>query len=439
MPRRCEYSHCNKHPVYNNEGEVVGRFCVEHKEPQMVNIRSKRCQHPGCTTEPVYNNTGELRGCFCAEHKEPQMVNVRCKRCQHPGCNKRPSYNNEGKVSGRFCAEHKHPRMVNVNNKRCQYQGCIKCPKYNNEGEVIGRFCVEHKEPYMIDVQNKRCQHPGCIKRPVYNNEGKVRGRFCLEHKEPQMVDVVNKRCQDPGCKSRCRYGYPGHRATWCAQHKGEGMISNPRTICVEATCREAATHGISKAVHCILHFKYPEVSLVGGTCVSCGLIDILDKESRCALCDPSAFQRVRLAKQREVKLWLDGGGHGDYVIYDKVIDQGLCGKERPDFAFDCGTHYVIVEVDENQHSDRQETCECVRMVNISQSVGMKTIFLRYNPDPFKSAGRKQNPGFTRRRDTVLRWLTYLRATEPEHFLSVIHLFYDGYEDGKVAVVPIFK
>jgi len=137
------------------------------------------------------------------------------------------------------------------------------------------------------------------------------------------------------------------------------------------------------------------------------------------------------------VKLWLDQAGHDDYTSYDRIIDKGTCGLERPDFLFDCGTHYVVLEVDENQHDDRQEVCECFRTVNVSQSLGMKTVFLRYNPDAFKSDGRKQNPGIGRRRDVLLRWLSYFKVTVPGDFLTVAFLYYDGYEEGKPIATKV--
>ena len=437
MPKFCEHPGCSKIPNYNHEGETKARFCVQHKTPSMIDIKNKRCEHPGCSKRPIYNHEGETKARFCVQHKTPSMLNVVNKRCEFPGCSKRPTYNNEGETKARFCVQHKTPSMIDIKNKRCEFPGCSKRPTYNHEGETKARFCVQHKTPSMIDIKNKRCEFPGCSKRPNYNNEGETKARFCVQHKTPSMLNVVNKRCEFPGCSKQPGSGYPGHRVTRCAQHREVGMISKPRAVCVEIECREPATHGIAKAVHCIVHAKDPEMSLVGGTCTVCGLIDILDQQYRCSTCNPGAYRRVRLAKQREVKLWFDSAGYGDYVLYDKIVDNGTCGKERPDFAFDCGTHWIVVEVDENQHDDRQESCECARMVNISQSIGMKTVFLRYNPDAFKSAGRKQNPGFTRRRDTLLCWLKHLRENEPQSFLSVVRLFFDDYEAGKIVPTPI--
>lgn len=73
-------------------------------------------------------------------------------------------------------------------------------------------------------------------------------------------------------------------------------------------------------------------------------------------------------------------------VSYDSAINYTTCqDKTRPDFMFDTlnHTHYVIVEVDENQHSGRLEACECTRMVNITQSNQRPTLFIRYNPDEY--------------------------------------------------------
>ena len=242
------------------------------------------------------------------------------------------------------------------------------------------------------------------------------------------MINVKDKSCEHAGCTTIAGFGIPGHHATRCSQHVDVGMVSKPRKLCVEAQCREPAIYGINRAVHCVIHRLAEEESLVGGRCVSCGLVDILDKGGLCSSCDPHAFQRVRLAKQREVKLWLDNSDHGDYVIYDRVIDRGVCGKEKPDFAWDCGTHWVVLEVDEKQHDDRQEICECTRMVNICQSFSMPTVFVRYNPDAFKADGRKQNPGIASRRTTLLKWLSQLKSALPTHFLSMLHLYYDGYD-----------
>ena len=53
----------------------------------------------------------------------------------------------------------------------------------------------------------------------------------------------------------------------------------------------------------------------------------------------------------------------------DKVVNEGECLKYRPDFVFMGEKHYVILEVDENQHRNYEELCECVRMKNIAEEL----------------------------------------------------------------------
>jgi hypothetical protein len=53
----------------------------------------------------------------------------------------------------------------------------------------------------------------------------------------------------------------------------------------------------------------------------------------------------------------------------DKVVNEGECLKYRPDFVFAGEKHYVILEVDENQHRNYEELCECTRMKNIAEEL----------------------------------------------------------------------
>jgi hypothetical protein len=76
------------------------------------------------------------------------------------------------------------------------------------------------------------------------------------------------------------------------------------------------------------------------------------------------------------------------FFYVDKAIDAHGLGCEmklRPDILFDKVTHLVIVEVDEHQHKDRVEWCECSRMVNLFEISDPPTVFLRYNPHAFFS------------------------------------------------------
>lgn len=65
----------------------------------------------------------------------------------------------------------------------------------------------------------------------------------------------------------------------------------------------------------------------------------------------------------------------------DKTFINDCCLRYRPDFLFDCGSYYLIVECDEDAHNQYDKECEIIRMNNISSGLGLPTKFIRYNPD----------------------------------------------------------
>jgi hypothetical protein len=69
--------------------------------------------------------------------------------------------------------------------------------------------------------------------------------------------------------------------------------------------------------------------------------------------------------------------------ISDKRI-QGGCSKRRPDLIVDLSDQFIIVEVDENQHTDYNCSCENKRIMELSQDLGHRPIvFIRFNPDEY--------------------------------------------------------
>ena len=74
-------------------------------------------------------------------------------------------------------------------------------------------------------------------------------------------------------------------------------------------------------------------------------------------------------------------------MTFDKIIKEG-CSRRRPDVSMDFGSHCLIIEIDENKHSNY--SCEQKRMLEIYEDVRFrKIIFIRFNPDSY-SIGNKQ-------------------------------------------------
>jgi uncharacterized C2H2 Zn-finger protein len=66
---------------------------------------------------------------------------------------------------------------------------------------------------------------------------------------------------------------------------------------------------------------------------------------------------------------------------YNRSI-KGGCSRKIPDWFFECLTHSVIVENDENQHTDY--SCENKRNMMLFQDLGNRPIvFIRFNPDSY--------------------------------------------------------
>lgn len=69
--------------------------------------------------------------------------------------------------------------------------------------------------------------------------------------------------------------------------------------------------------------------------------------------------------------------------IADKRVQDG-CSKRRPDLLLDIGSHIIIVEVDENKHTDYDCSCEHKRLMELSQDLQHRPIvFIRFNPDDY--------------------------------------------------------
>ena len=349
------------------------------------------------------------------------------KTCEHEGCKTRSSFDITG-GKGRFCVSHKTAEMVNVISKRCEHEGCDSQPNFGIKGGK-GRFCVSHKTAEMVDVKNKRCEHEGCDSRPNFGIKG-GKGRFCVSHKTAEMVDVKSKRCEHEGCNIRRLYGKPGLVRSHCAKHRQKGMIRRPNAKC--STCKELAIWGTNWVPkHCEAHKTADEQNLVEQPCISCKLMYVLDKNNKCENCNPESFATARLAKQNALMDYLDARDLKGSST-DVMIDNGICGKERPDRIYDFGDKIVILECDEHQHQDRQCLCEQTRMVNIGQTFGgIPVYFIRWNPDDYSPESDRKNPEELIKRyklaGDLVRDIKRGKHPLPRALVSAIYLYYDGW------------
>jgi hypothetical protein len=127
--------------------------------------------------------------------------------------------------------------------------------------------------------------------------------------------------------------------------------------------------------------------------------------------------------------------------VYNKSI-KGGCSRKIPDWFFECLTHSIVVENDENQHVSY--SCENKRNMELFQDLGNRPIvFIRFNPDSyidendnkiessFRYHGTIGVP-FIRDKDEWNNRLNKLKETLdfhlvniPEKEVTVVNLFYD--------------
>ena len=133
--------------------------------------------------------------------------------------------------------------------------------------------------------------------------------------------------------------------------------------------------------------------------------------------------------------------------VADKHVSGG-CSKRRPDLLLDLGDQIIIVEIDENQHTDYDCSCENKRIMELSQDVGHRPIiFIRFNPDDYinndiniTSCWGQNNKGicvvkkskekeWSERLKSLENQINYWIDNKTDKTIEIIQLFYDIFKN----------
>jgi hypothetical protein len=244
--------------------------------------------------------------------------------------------------------------MINVKDKTCLE--CKKRPTFNAEGETKALYCSIHKKEGMINVKDKTCLE--CKKQPAFNMEGETKGLYCVTHKNKGMVNVINVTCIE--CKKLPTFNSEGAtKALYCFTHKKEGMVNVKDKTCKSEWCFTRVTE------------KYD------GYCLFCYMNLFPDKP----------VSRNYKTKEYSVVEYIKTKFPSLKWDEDKIINGG-CSRRRPDLLLDLFYQIIIIDVDENQHTSYDCSCENKRVMELSQDLGHRPIiFIRFNPDDYKKDG----------------------------------------------------
>ena len=244
--------------------------------------------------------------------------------------------------------------MINVKDKTCIHPGCKILPIFNIEGQTKRLYCSLHKLDGMVNIKSKTCIFSNCKTLPSFNVDGENKPLYCSLHKLDDMVNVIDKTCIYEGCKTLPSFNIEGEKKLlYCSLHKLDGMINIKDKICKTNLCYTQVKD------------KYD------GYCLFC-YINIFPDKPLSRNYKTKEYSVVDFVKNKYPNLnW----------IADKKINNGS-SKRRPDLLLDLIYQIIIIEIDENQHTDYDCSCENKRIMELSQDVGHRPIvFIRFNPD----------------------------------------------------------
>jgi hypothetical protein len=369
----------------------------------------------------------------------PDMILLVRKICEYENCKKTALYGFAGE-SVKFCNVHKEDSMINITSKKCVYEGCNTRAGFGIEGGKP-EFCVTHKTDEMVDLRSYKCTIDGCKTQAHFGFEG-CKPTACGKHKTSDMIALNERKCKFKGCKTQSHYGFEDGKAEYCYTHKLDGMIQIGGRKCKFEGCIKTPVFGYENGEieYCGDHKMSLMINLIAKyrECSNCGLkFQTLKSEEKylCPYCRPAESRK----HNKELKIVKYIQNHTKFdIIHDKISADNttICGKYRPDILIEFSDRYIIVEIDENQHKQYDESCEISRMHQIFEGLGISVVFIRYNPDPYKNGKKRKDPPFEKRMDKLINTIDKYKKKKLDEFqLRIKYLYYDKDENKKNTIV----
>jgi len=408
VSRRCEL--CDRLPTF---GLVAGHatHCLEHKSAEMSDFKHKICEFESCDVRACYGfEENKLLRCF--EHRLEGMENITGKKCSFKGCRKRSTFGYEGS-SEQFCKEHKKVDMIDLYHKICKE--CSTRANFGFKGKEA-EYCSTHKKEDMVDLANKMCEEKDCIKNPSYGYD-KKRLR-CAEHKLTDMKDIAHASCQFKDCPLQCTFGKEGGPATHCASHKDADMID-----VIKDTC--PGVEGL-KGPDGLCPFGTKGTKKYDMYCMKCFVQGFPD-DPRTALARKNTHELV-------VRDYLNKEFPELKLVHDKPLWTHNCEcthRRRVDLRTLIGATMLAIEVDENQHTSKDEKDEELRYDDLYMLYSGKWVYIRYNPDSFMDEkGKRRNPLKEKRlqllKETIQTLVKKIQEEKNTDLVEIHKLFYNA-------------
>ena len=170
--------------------------------------------------------------------------------------------------------------------------------------------------------------------------------------------------CKDCGGSCICEHGREKSRCKECG---GSSICEHGKH---KSCCKDCGGSALCKTHMCETYARNPKYN---GHCLVC-FIHLFPDEPNVRNYKTKEKDVVdRITQQFSQYTW----------IADKKVQDG-CSRRRPDLLLDMGSHILIMEVDENKHTDYDCSCEHKRLMELSQDLQHRPIvFIRFNPDSY--------------------------------------------------------
>ena len=230
-------------------------------------------------------------------------------------------------------------------------------------------------------------------------------------------------KCKECGGSEICEHD---RQKSQCKECGGSQVCEHGRR---KTYCKECGGSSLCKSDHC----ETKAIKKYNGYCLPCCI----------QVCPEIQVSRNYKTKEKDVVDRITQTFKGFTWVADKRIQDG-CSLRRPDLLLDMGSHIVIVEIDENKHTDYDCSCEHKRLMQISQDLQHRPIaFIRFNPDAYtnqdgaliKSCWRLNKQGvmlivknkqkeWEERIETLKQQIQYWIDNPTEKTIEIVELFY---------------
>ena len=328
-----------------------------------------------------------------------------------------------------------------------------KCPHGRRESRCVdcgGSATCEHKR---IKIQCKDCGGSQICK----HNQVKARCKECggsaiCEHdkrrdicKECDGSGLCEHKIQKTICKKCGGVSICIHNKlkVQCKECGGSAICEHKRR---RAECKECG--GVSICKH-NLHKRLCKDCGGSGLCKSswCHTTGITKYNGYCLpccihVCPEIEVSRNYKTKENDIVSRIKQNFPNFDWIADKRIQDG-CSRRRPDLLLDLGTHIIIVEVDENKHTNYDCSCEHKRLMELSQDVGHRPIiFIRFNPDDYTDINGNKIKSCWKQNKLGIMCIVKNKQTEWEERYNIlnqkIQYWIDNPNEKLVEIIELF-